>query len=529
MSSRAALDALQDVTGFLNRTAGPSSQQPAGEVMGAGGNGGVLISPEKAEFYAALIAQLREDGLVDEAKTLATKLHSASSTPTGTTSLYHMYERQKEISRMRAPDAVIKEWICLRPRPLPPVAPQEELLDLRHYPTMGLADKDSDGNDLDEDGMMNDDLADIADRLGAVQNRPPPQFKTRYTAQHKQGVRSVAFSNDGRLCASGSTDTSIKIMDASRMRMFGLVSGSARSLRPLGRDQPQNDELRPVIRTYYDHVGTVSSLAFHPRQPVLYSGSVDKTVKIFDLTRGGVNKKAMASLTDVSPVNVVCPHPCGDFVLVGTQHPAVRMYDINTQQCFVSYQHTTGLVNQHRAAVTDVKAASDGSVFASGSTDGNVLFWDGVSNKVVNRLIGMHNSEPILSLQWSRNCRYVLTAGGDHRIRLWDVRNGRQLLVYADQSKSTHCTALMASFVHHEDFILVASSNSEDADVTMIDSRTGQLVTPRMNLHQGPVRCLATCPADKTFLTGGDDFKVRYVEMSFGALEGADDAGIDEE
>ena len=527
--SRAALDALQDVTGFLTRTSSAAAQPLVTSASTAEGTDkGVSIAPEKADFYASVIAMLKEDGLGEEAKSLASRLHlSNHHSAAGPMNLYQMFERQREILRMRPPDAIVKEWIPLRPRPLPPVAPQEELLDLRYYPALGLHNNEEDeemGEENGEEGM------DIADRLGAVQNRPPPQFKTRYTAQHKQGVRSVAFSIDGRLCASGSTDTSIKIMDASRMRMFGLVSGSARSLRPLGRDQPQTDELRPVIRTYYDHVGTVTSLAFHPRQPVLYSGSVDKTVKIFDLTRGGVNKKAMASLSDVSPINVVCPHPCGDFVLVGTQHPAVRMYDINTQQCFVSYQQSTsGLVNQHRAAITDVKAASDGSVFASGSLDGNVLFWDGVSNKIVNRLIATHNSEPILSLQWSRNCRYLLTAGGDHRIRLWDVRTGRQLLVYADQPKSTHCSALMASFVHHEDFILVASNKSEDADVTMIDARTGQLVTPRMNLHSGPVRCLATCPADKTFLTGGDDFKVRYVEMSFAALEGADDAGIDEE
>ena len=50
-----------------------------------------------------------------------------------------------------------------------------------------------------------------------------------------------------------------------------------------------------------------------------------------------------------------------------------------------------------------------------------------------------------------------------------------------------------------------------------------------LQVLQGPVRCLANSPTDKTFLTGGDDFKVRYVEMSAEALADGGMEGVDDD
>ncbi len=68
-----------------------------------------------------------------------------------------------------------------------------------------------------------------------------------------------------------------------------------------------------------------------------------------------------------------------------------------------------------------------------------------------------------------------------------------------------------------EEYIAAASSEGE---VAIIDSVSGSVVLPNMDLHQGPARCLATSPTDQTLISGGDDFKVRYVELSSVALEG---------
>ena len=99
---------------------------------------------------------------------------------------------------------------------------------------------------------------------------------------------------------------------------------------------------------------------------------------------------------------------------------------------------------------------------------------------------------------------------------------GKELLVFSPDPRSQSCSGLLASFLSGEDYIAAASSEGE---VALIDTLTGSVVIQNMELHQGPARCLATCPTDKTLITGGDDFKVRYVELSTASMEGVEEAG----
>lgn len=46
----------------------------------------------------------------------------------------------------------------------------------------------------------------------------------------------------------------------------------------------------PVIRTLYDHMEEVTCLEFHPREPILVSGSKDNTLKLFDISKASVKK-----------------------------------------------------------------------------------------------------------------------------------------------------------------------------------------------------------------------------------------------
>lgn len=82
--------------------------------------------------------------------------------------------------------------------------------------------------------------------------------------------------------ATGSVDASIKILDVERM-----LAKSAPEEMETGRGEQQG---HPVIRTLYDHTDEVSFLEFHPKEPVLASGSRDCTVKLFDISKASVKK-----------------------------------------------------------------------------------------------------------------------------------------------------------------------------------------------------------------------------------------------
>lgn len=217
----------------------------------------------------------------------------------------------------------------------------------------------------------------------------PASYETAYVTSHKQSCRAGAFSHDGTLVATGSVDASIKILDVERM-----LAKSAPEEIESGREQQGH----PVIRTLYDHTDEVAYLEFHPKEHILASGSRDGTVKLFDIAKPSV-KKAHKVFTDCEPVTCLSFHPTGDYMAIGTEHSLLRVYDVHTGQCFVS-----AIASQHHSgAITCVKYATTAKLYATGSIDGSIKIWDGVSGRCVNTITEAHGGAEICSVQFTRN------------------------------------------------------------------------------------------------------------------------------
>lgn len=339
--------------------------------------------------------------------------------------------------------------------------------------------------------------------MGIAAPRKAPEIRLLYTASHKQACRSVAFSADGRSVATGCLDGSIKILDCARMR-----SCAASTEGPIGRMRVTEEELsKPITRVLQDHLLGVTCLAFHPTNPTLFSGSADKAVKIFDLTRPPGHKKAFSVLQDVHAVRCLSIHPCGDFLFVGTAHQAIRLYDLQTLNCFTTFNQA----HHHSAGVNDLRCTGDGRVFASASSDGSIRLWDAVSHRLLNTIPKAHSGASVTSLRWSRGLRYLLSSGADGRNRLWDVRNGQELFSMGFGPRA--CDFGTAVFAGGERYVAGSNSNARLADVSLFDAYTGSPIFTKLGMHQMPVRALEASPVDNTVMTGCDDHNARYFSV----------------
>ena len=201
---------------------------------------------------------------------------------------------------------------------------------------------------------------------------PVIQYETHYVTAHKGPVTSAAFTPDGRLCSTGSVDTSIKIIDISRMLAKAAQSQAERQAE---RDADDGGGMKnhPVIRTMYDHDLAINTIQFHPTASVLISGGEDRKVNLFDYTKSTV-KKAYKCINEVEPVRGISIHPSGDHLLVATDHPTIRMYDLNTLQCYVSNNPE----DQHVGPLTAVSYCPAAHLYVTASKDGSWKLWDGV-------------------------------------------------------------------------------------------------------------------------------------------------------
>jgi WD40 repeat protein len=85
------------------------------------------------------------------------------------------------------------------------------------------------------------------------ERRQSPNYLLKFVTSHRNVVRCAKFTPDGKYVASGSADTSIKLIDVQKMM-------TSTQQRTDGGVEEVNMS-RPVIRIFYDHI-QVNTLTF---------------------------------------------------------------------------------------------------------------------------------------------------------------------------------------------------------------------------------------------------------------------------
>ncbi|TKR76813.1 hypothetical protein L596_017893 [Steinernema carpocapsae] len=357
---------------------------------------------------------------------------------------------------------------------------------------------DSDTHDTSSDGRKPMDPSAGLDMEYDSEIQPttpePSQYETIYLTSHKGPCRAAAFSTDGFLVATGSADCSIKILDVEK-----IVSS-----RDMAPNEGNAEGKNVVFRTLYDHMDEVTTLTFHPRESLLVSGSSDCTIKMFDYSKSSL-KRAVKTINEVARINALSFHPGGEFFLAAADQEIVRLYNSETQQCFVC----ANPADHHKGPIGDIRYSDDGRMFVSGGADGDVKVWDGISNRCIQTFSRAHDGNAICSVQFTRNGKYVLTSGFDSVVKLWELSTNRCLIAYTGAgSTGPQTLKIQAGFNHNEDFVMFPDEKS--GSLCSWDSRTSDRKRLGALGHTAPCRVFVHSPTMPAFLTGSDDYRARF-------------------
>ena len=261
---------------------------------------------------------------------------------------------------------------------------------------------------------------------------------------HSYGVRSVAYSPDGKKIVSGSDDGTIKIRDANTGQCFQTLEGHSKSVysvsySPDGKKIISGSGDKTIriwdantgkrLKKLKGHSDYVSSVAYSPDGKRIISGSTDKTVKIWDANTGDSLKTLRGHKYGVWSVAY---SPDGTKIISGSNDKTIKIWDANTGECLKT-------LKGHSDYVSSVAYSPDGKRIISGSDDNTIKICDANTGECIKTLEG-HSLE-VYSVAYSPDGTKIISGSLDKTIKIWDANTGQCLQTLEGHSESVHSVA----------------------------------------------------------------------------------------
>lgn len=244
---------------------------------------------------------------------------------------------------------------------------------------------------------------------------------------------------------SGGSDATIKLWD---LEQCGNPN-YAHTYKPIGTIKRSEDGVAA-------HKFGITQLSFFPVDPDAFlSSSYDQTLKLW--ATEGAQLSGNWNLGSKMYTHAVSPVADHLLVACGLAHPAVRLVDLRSNAA-VKTLVAPGQISGGGAVLALAWSPRHEHILASGTLDGAVRIWDirrassllglldqedslGIFGRGLNagphgsnpfdrgyRISAKAHSGPVNSLTWSDDGSYIVSAGHDRRIRVWDAATGANTL-----------------------------------------------------------------------------------------------------
>ena len=159
------------------------------------------------------------------------------------------------------------------------------------------------------------------------------------------------------------------------------------------------------------HTNWIYSVVFSPEGDVVASGSLDNTVRLWDVMTGD----CLQTLSHADFVLSVVYGCDGKRIATGSKDRTVRIRDVDTGKCCT-------VLEGHTHWVREVVYSSQGDQLASASDDRTIRLWN-VQTKVCSLALTGHTDQ-VHRVAYSANGKLLASSSLDKTVRLWDVSSG---------------------------------------------------------------------------------------------------------
>ncbi len=287
----------------------------------------------------------------------------------------------------------------------------------------------------------------------------------RVLTGHAGAVRTVAFSTDGKLLASGGTDGKAKIWDVVTGRELANLAG---------------------------HKGRINALAFSRDGKLLASGGVDNSIKLWDVTA-----QTNARILDGHNgwVTALVFSADGQRLISGSADKSIKLWEVSTGQA-------TQTIAAHREAISSLAINATGELLASGGADSVVRCWRLPQFGAESDYSFNFPAGRIVALNFSNDSKQILAASSERMSQRFDLTSRVATQI---SNESERLEKYEAATFSPNGQSLALSVGTRDLEVRSLNNFNNIVkLTSRAN----PVRAVAFSDDGRWFATGNQDTSV---------------------
>jgi WD40 repeat protein len=280
--------------------------------------------------------------------------------------------------------------------------------------------------------------------------------------KHMTPVKAIAFSQDGKILATGGEDKTIMLWN-------------------LATNEPRNE-----IKLNFN----IKVLQFTSDQLLL--AACGPEIRLIDM-QGKLIRTFGGFTTDIWSMQY---NEQAGRIIAGSYAKSPKVWDFKTGQ---PVYNMTG----HEKSCLATGISPLGDLAASGSLDRSVRIWDMKDGKQVKKL-DIH-SDNIFAVDFHPSGKYLLSASADKTIRLWDIQAGKVIRTYHGHEGSI----FDVQFLGDGKWFL---SCSADKTIILWETSTGKQLHV-FEGHAGSVNAIRISPGNKSFASASDDQTVRIWKL----------------
>ncbi len=249
--------------------------------------------------------------------------------------------------------------------------------------------------------------------------------------------------------------------------------------------------------------GSVWSLAFSPDGKTLASGSLDKTIKIWNIaTRKEIRTlKAHSQAVDslaISSDGRTLVSICGLFCFDG-----IKIWNLATGQEIRTLKYVS---NKSLNFATSVAISPDANTLANGNSDNTIKIWNLATGQEILTLNG--HSDPVDSVAIAPDNKTLVSSSFDKTIKIWNLVTGQEI-------RTINHNSYVASIAISPDSKTLATSSDNDKNIKIWNITTGQVIRI-LNGHSNRVNSVTFSPDGTTLASGSGDKTIKIWNVSTG-------------